>query len=159
METREMNASPLNRRQALGLFGSLGLAAFVHAEPRDRDEPHPERESKYAQQVLSLKPVGYWRLQEKSGKIAHDASPYRSHADYHGRPGFQKSGPVGRGFSVEFDGKRTYVEIPSHADFSIATHKHGMTVEAWMQPARLTFPGEPEKDYLHWLAKGGKDAE
>jgi hypothetical protein len=107
--------------------------------------------------VLSLKPVGYWRLQEKDGKVAHDSSPYKRHGVYYGHPTYHQSGPAAGEFAVGFDGKKTYVEIPCHADFSVPTHKQGMTVEAWMQPERLDFPGESKDPYVMWLGKGEKD--
>jgi hypothetical protein len=158
-EIRNMNNPNINRRELLAVFGSLSLTALVRSETQDSETPHPGKGTKYAERVLSLKPVGFWRLQEKSGTVAHDSSPHQRHGVYHGHPGFQPPGPMRTDRSVEFDGKRTYVEIPSHADFSVRTHKHGMTVEAWMQPDRLVFPGEPKKEYLHWLGKGEPERE
>ncbi len=151
--------TPMHRRELLALFGSLGLAAVSRAGAWERDRHNPNVKSKYARRVLSLKPVGYWRLQEEGGTVAHDSSPHQRHGVYHGHPGFRKSGPIHGEHAVEFDGKRTYVEIPSHADFSVRTHAKGMSVEAWMRPDRLVFPGEPKKEYLHWLGKGEKDHE
>jgi hypothetical protein len=147
----------MNRREMLAVLGSLSLTTLVGARPRDPEEPN--NESKYAKRVLSLKPVGYWRLQEKSGTVAHDSSPHKRHGTYHGHPAFRQGGPVKDEFAVGFDGKKTYVEIPSHADFSVATHREGMTVEAWMQPGRLDFPGESKDPYVMWLGKGEKDRQ
>jgi hypothetical protein len=152
-----MNATKMNRRALLAVLGSLSLAAFAPAGPQDPDPPL--NGSKYARRVLSLKPVGYWRLQEKSGTVAHDSSPHQRHGTYHGHPGFEKPGPMRGDHAVDFDGKKTYVEVPSHADFSVPTSKYGMTVEAWMQPDRLDFPGETDQHYVHWLGKGEKDRE
>lgn len=150
-----MGTPGMNRRDLLAILGSLSLAPFVPAGSRDLEEALTE--SKYACRVLSLKPVGYWRLQEKSGTVAHDSSPHKRHGVYHGHPAFYQAGPVKGEFAVGFDGKRTYVEIPSHADYSVATHEQGMTVEAWMQPERLDFPGETKDPYVMWLGKGEKD--
>ncbi len=148
----------LNRREMLAVLGSMSLTAFAPARPPDSD-PQPPPGSKYARRVLSLQPVGYWRLQEKKGTVAYDSSPHRRHGVYHGQPAFHVSGPVRGEFAVAFDGNGTFVEIPSHADLSVTTHKRGMTVESWMRPDRLTFPGEPGKQYLHWLGKGEKNRE
>lgn len=152
-----MNA--IHRRHLLCLLGAalglVGLTAVAQTKGKDPEKPPPA--SKYAERVLSLKPVGYWRLQEQEGTVARDSSPHKRHGEYHGHPDFQKAGPMSDDHAVDFDGKETYVEIPSHADFSVPTHRHGMTVEAWMEPDRLKFPGETKEPYVHWLGKGEKD--
>jgi hypothetical protein len=116
----------ISRREMLAVLGSASLAVLVRASPNGPEDAPGK--SKYAERVLSLKPVGYWRLQEKEGKVAHDSSPHKCHGAYHGHPAYHQPGPAAGEFAVGFDGKKTYVEIPSHADFSVPTHKHGMTV-------------------------------
>jgi hypothetical protein len=157
----------LTRRELLALAGSLSLTAWAAAAPRrspqdpprkPKPEPRPGG-SAYAERVLSLEPVGYWRLQEKGGKVAHDSSPHRRDGAYHGKPAHGEPGPVKGGLAVGFDGKETYVEVPSHADFSQPTHRHGLTVEVWMRPDALTFAGETDDPYVYWLGKGEKDHE
>jgi len=57
---------------------------------------------------------------------------------------------------LRFDGSRTYIEIPSSADFSIATTGE-LTVSAWIRPTALVFPrteGRNGSRYIHWLGKG-----
>ena len=60
--------------------------------------------------------------------------------------------------AVQFTGMN-YVEIPDSADFSQPTSSNGLTVEAWMRPDALSFPGESSSEstvnpYVHWLGKG-----
>jgi hypothetical protein len=152
-----MNPMKISRREMLAVLGSASLAAVVKASPNRPEDPPGK--SQYAERVLSRKPVGYWRLQEKEGKVAHDSSPHKRDGMYHGHPAYHQPGPATGQFAVGFDGKKTYVEIPSHADFSVPTHKQGMTVEAWMQPERLEFPGESKDPYVMWLGKGEKDRQ
>jgi hypothetical protein len=57
---------------------------------------------------------------------------------------------------LRFDGSRTYIEIPSSADFSIATTGE-LTVSAWIRPTALVFPrteGRNGSRYIHWFGKG-----
>ena len=59
--------------------------------------------------------------------------------------------------AVQFNGTN-YVEIPDSVDFSQPTSTYGLTVEAWMRPDALSFPGEASPDstqnpYVHWLGK------
>jgi hypothetical protein len=49
------------------------------------------------------------------------------------------------------------VEIPSAGQFSVPASGHGLTVEAWMRPDVLVFPGETRDPYVMWLGKGEKD--
>jgi hypothetical protein len=124
-------------------------------DPKQKPKPTPVG-SKYAERVLSLRPVGYWRLQETDGKVAHDSSPHKRDGTYHGKPTFGQPGPTKGGLAVGFDGKETYVEVPSAADFSQPTHPRGLTVEVWMRPDVLEFPGETADPYVYWLGKGEK---
>jgi hypothetical protein len=61
--------------------------------------------------------------------------------------------------AVGFNGLSSgdYVEIAEPADgsqaFSQPTSGTGLTVEAWIRPDLLTFPGETADKYIHWLGK------
>jgi hypothetical protein len=155
-----MQPNQLTRREMLAMTGSLSLAAWAARAAAAPPKPTPPPVgSKYAERVLSLKPVGYWRLQEKGGKVAHDSSPHKRDGAYHGKPAFGQLGPVKGGSAVGFDGKETYVEVPSAADFSQPTSRRGLTVEAWMRPDALEFPGETHDPYIYWLGKGEKGRE
>src|SRR5262249_55541082 len=75
---------------------------------------------------------------------------------YHGTPHLHQPGAL-RGdadASVGLDGKGSYVEIPSHLDFSQPTSGRGLTVEVWMRPGPLKFAGETADPYVYWLRKG-----
>jgi hypothetical protein len=53
-------------------------------------------------------------------------------------------------------GSGDFVEIPDQpgAPFSQPTSTAGLTVEVWMRPDLLVFPGETSDPYIHWLGKG-----
>jgi len=52
------------------------------------------------------------------------------------------------------DGKKSFIEIPSHPDFSQCTSRQGLTIEVCFRPDLLEFDGETHDPYIHWLAKG-----
>ncbi len=56
---------------------------------------------------------------------------------------------------LHFDGAHTYIEVPSSADFSVATHG-ALTVSAWIRPETLLFTATEGSGYVHWLGKGQK---
>ncbi len=43
---------------------------------------------------------------------------------------------------------------PDSAVFSQPTSGLGLTVEVWMRPDVLIFPGQTADPYIHWLGKG-----
>src|SRR5262245_16407743 len=153
-----MILSNITRREMLALGGSLGLAslAALALEPK-LTFPQPKL-SPYAARVLSLKPVGYWRLGEAKGPTASDWTGHKHNGTYHGDPLFHQPGAIrpDANHSIGLDGK-SYIEVENSPDFSLTSHKHGMTVEAWLRvPERLVFPGETRDPYVHWLGKGEK---
>ena len=55
---------------------------------------------------------------------------------------------------LEFNGRDSYVEIPSIADYSASTTGE-LTISAWIRPDTLNFPSvERNSAYIHWLGKG-----
>ena len=55
---------------------------------------------------------------------------------------------------LEFNGRDSYVEIPSIADYSASTTGE-LTIAAWIRPDTLNFPSvERNSAYIHWLGKG-----
>lgn len=52
-----------------------------------------------------------------------------------------------------FDGEDDYIEIPDHADFSVAT-TGALTASAWIRPDVLMFPVFQSTGYVHWMGKG-----
>jgi hypothetical protein len=114
-------------------------------------EPPPVL-SEYARRILSLRPAGYWRLGEKTGRVAADATGRHAGA-YHGGALLGQRGaiPNDPNTAVDFPGA-AYVEIPAGGSFDIGGG--GLTVEAWLRPDRLDFPGETSEPHVHWLGKG-----
>ena len=56
-------------------------------------------------------------------------------------------------YDLVFDGEDDYIEIPDHADFSVATTGQ-LCVSAWIRPDVLTFPVSQSTGYVHWMGKG-----
>jgi hypothetical protein len=140
------------RRRWLGT-GAAGLASFVTVAP-----VRAALGRSYAEKVLAKNPVAYWRLGEASGATAMDATKHGHDGAYHGTPILGQPGAIRseKDTAVQLDGKQSYVEIPDHPDFSQPTSSKGMTVEVWMRPDVLEFPGETEDPYVMWLGKGQK---
>jgi hypothetical protein len=115
----------------------------------------------YSSVVLAKGPVGYWRLGEAAGPAATDVSGGGYDGSYLGNPAFAQPGAIvgDPDTAVGFNGpnSRDYVEIPDPTDgsqvFSQKTSKMGLTVELWMRPDVLTFPGETSDVYIHFLGK------
>jgi hypothetical protein len=112
--------------------------------------------SGYAQTVLAKRPVAYWRLGERSGPAASDASANGHDGTYRGNPTFGEPGAIANDpdGAVRLDGRHDYVEIPDSVHFSQPASGRGLTVEAWMRPDVLVFPGQTAQRYVHWLGKG-----
>jgi hypothetical protein len=110
----------------------------------------------YEEVVLAKKPIAYWRLGEGSGESALDRSNNGHTGTYHGTPAYKEKGAIegDSDTSIRLDGKHSYIEIPSHQDFSQPTSGNGLSVEVWVRPDVLDFPGENDKTYIHWLGKG-----
>jgi Concanavalin A-like lectin/glucanases superfamily len=54
---------------------------------------------------------------------------------------------------LHFNGTQTYIEIPNHSDFSVATTGE-LTISAWIAAETLTFSNTEGTGYVHWLGKG-----
>jgi hypothetical protein len=106
--------------------------------------------------VLAKKPVGYWRLGEASSTKATDESGFNHHGVFRGAVMLHQAGALKHDddASIAVDGKGASVEIPDDPAFGVATSGKGMTVEAWMRPGALEFPGDTSDPYVHWLGKG-----
>jgi hypothetical protein len=105
--------------------------------------------------VLAKGPVGYWRLGEEAGPVAADETQNGYHGSYFGNPTFGVPGAIESDpdTAVQFQGT-DYVEIPDSEAFSQPTSGAGLTVEAWLRPDLLQFPGETNDPYIYWLGKG-----
>ena len=113
----------------------------------------------YPDVVLAKGPVGYWRLGEVAGPTAVDASGIGSDGVYFGNPTFGQPGAIANdpdtATGCNGPDSRDYVEIPDpdSAAFSQPTSGAGLTVEVWMRPDVLVFPGQTSDPYIHWLGK------
>ncbi len=113
----------------------------------------------YSSVVLAKGPVGYWRLGEASGPTAADAAGNGYDGTYLGNPTFGQSGAIvndpDTAIGLNGPDSRDYVEIPDPDSqaFSQPTSGVGLTVEVWMRPDVLTFPGQTSDIYIHWLGK------
>jgi len=112
--------------------------------------------SSYSETVLKKQPVGYWRLGEKHGPEAADASGEGHTGQYIGKPIFGEPGAIAGDpdTSIGIKPSGNYVEISSSPQFSVASSGKGLSVEVWMRPDVLTFPGETSDPYVLWLGKG-----
>jgi Concanavalin A-like lectin/glucanases superfamily len=140
------------RRELLVMAGAAGLAVSGAWRPSAGAAP-----SRYMKAVLASGPVGYWRLGEAEGPYALDVSGNGHRGVYQGSPAFREQGAIrdDADAAVKLDGKRSYVEIADHKDFSQPTSGKGLTVEAWVRPDMLDFAGETGDPYIYWLGKGG----
>jgi hypothetical protein len=141
----------LRKAAAAGLAGMIGGALTRTVIASDL----------YSQVVLAKGPVGYWRLGEAAGPDAADSSGYGNAGTYNGSPSFGQPGAIVNDpdTAVGFNGPDTadYVDVPDPADtevFSQPTSTQGLTVEVWMRPDTLDFPGQTADPYVHWLGKG-----
>jgi hypothetical protein len=148
--------STVTRRQVLKMMAAAGLAAAAGG----RLIRTAVASDTYSSVVLAKGPVGYWRLGEAAGPAAFDSSPNGYAGTYNGSPSFGQPGAIVGDLdtAVGFNGldSRDYVEIPDPAngDFSQPTSGLGLTVEVWMRPDALIFPGQTANPYVHWLGKG-----
>jgi len=127
-------------------LGLLGFAPRLSAAGSTR----------YRDRVLSKKPVGYWRLGEATGPTAKDESGFNRHGVFRGAPLLHQPGALKHDddAAITLDGQGSCVEIPDDPAFSVATSGKGMTVEVWMRPDALDFPGDSTEPFAHWLGKG-----
>lgn len=114
----------------------------------------------YSSVVLAKGPVGYWRLGEGAGPTASDFSGNGNDGTYSGNPNFGQPGAINNdpdtAVGLNGFGSGDFVEIgdPATQAFSQPTSQLGLTVEVWMRPDALVFPGETSQIYIHWLGKG-----
>jgi hypothetical protein len=113
----------------------------------------------YSETVLAKHPVAYWRLGERHGPEAADASGHDHHGTYHGKVLFAERGAIqgDPDTAIAVTPPGAYVEIANSSQFSQAASGKGLSVEVWMRPDVLTFPGETKDPYVMWLGKGESD--
>jgi len=148
-----MGSVKWTRREFLTAVAVAGLTA-----PGRAAASHITAPSNYYQQVLAKHPVAYWRLGEAKGPTALDATRHGHDGTYHGAPIFRETGAIRHDSdtAIKLDGHQSYVEIADSQHFSQPASGQGLTVEAWLRPDVLVFPGETNDPYIHWLGKGEK---
>jgi hypothetical protein len=114
--------------------------------------------SVYSERVLEKRPVAYWRLGERRGQTAIDASGNGHSGVYRGTPLLGEKGALkdDPDTAIRIAPPDSYVEIPSSSHFSQPSSGQGLTVEAWVRPDALVFSGETDDPYIYWLGKGDK---
>ncbi len=116
--------------------------------------------SHYRQKILAQHPVAYWRLGDRAGSAAIDATRNGHDGTFVGNPAHGEPGAIRHDpdRAIKLDGLRSYVEITDDAGFSQPASGQGLTVEVWMRPDVLVFAEHeaPEHRYVHWLGKGDK---
>jgi hypothetical protein len=96
-------------------------------------------------------------LGEAGGPTAFDETANAQHGSYIGNPTFGQQGAIRNDTNTAVGlGGGDYVEIPDSVAFSQPTSGFGLTVEVWMRPDLLAFPGESPDPYVHWLGKGSR---
>ena len=156
-EVADHHVSAMNRRELLKLAAGAGATGVFGR----RLFQTVEASNAYSGVVLAKGPAGYWRLGEPAGPAAADISGNGYDGAYIGSPTFGQLGAINgdQDTAVVFNGPGSmdYVEIPDPADashaFSQPTSGTGITVEAWMRPDVLTFPGQTSDIHIHWLGK------
>jgi hypothetical protein len=149
-----MNLETLSRRRLLAVAAASGIAGLAgrvaHGTP-----PEQRASDAFRPLILAAKPVGYWRLGERSGTVAADETRNRHNGWYMTKPKMGEPGAIvgDSNSSITLDGK-SYVEISDHPAFSQPTSGAGLTVEVWMRPDKLDFADAAPVKYLHWLGKG-----
>lgn len=111
----------------------------------------PGGASRYDSLILSRGPVGYWPL---APGVTSDASGHGLHGTFTGGPAGTTM-PDGSAAPV-FNGVDQYFTVQD-SDWLEITRTGVLTVEAWLRPDVLTFPGAQtsgDGPYVHWMGKG-----
>ena len=140
-----MEQKPWTRRELLGVTSMAGLAVLSVTTSLGAAAA-----SHYEKVVLAKQPVAYWRLGEAEGPDALDSTANGHRGTYHGTPAFHERGAIkgDANTAIKLDGKRSYIEIANHKDFSQPTSGKGLTIEVWVRPDVLAFEGETQGDRI-----------
>jgi hypothetical protein len=120
-------------------------------------EAHLDAGSVYASVVLADAPMAYWRLDEASGTVAHDASGNGNDAQYTGGVTLGSSGALigDTDTAAALDGAKGHLEVGNRFGFAGGAP---FTLEIWAQPRAITtsytrlfsreLPTSPREGYL-----------
>ena len=92
----------------------------------------------YANAVLSDGAIGYWRLNEASGRTARNWASAGRNGTYVGTRILNSRGVLDDAPAAALGGGRVYVSIPTHAPYRKLTR---WSVEAWVEPRSPTAKG------------------
>ncbi len=139
------------RREFLVATGAAGLGTLSFASTSGNTP-----RSNYHQSVLAKHPIAYWRLGERKGPTAFDATRNRHNGTFHGTPTYHQAGAIKHDpdTAIKLGGRRSYIEVPDSKDFSQPASGQGLTAEAWFRPDVLVFEGETRDPHIHWMGKG-----
>ena len=134
-------------RVRLGVLGLVGRRLqrhrHVHRCAQREARPSPQRStqppSAYFQAVKADDPVGYWRLDERSGTTAADSARTNT-GTYQGAVTHWVAGllPADVDRATAFSGSNQFVRIPSTTALSRSTT---VSVEAWIKPVSIPAVG------------------
>src|SRR5262245_11909106 len=84
--------------------------------------------SLYEKAVLEKNPIAYWRLGEANGPEVSDRTGNGHKGICRGAVGFQETGAIqgDKDTAVKLDGKKSFIEIDNHKDFSVPTSGKGL---------------------------------
>lgn len=113
-------------------------------------ESGPLTYASYAQRVLELNPVAYWRLGETSGDHAFDETDAHN-GQYLGNATLGRAGAIFRdaNTAVLLDGSDGCVMVPHHSNLELA----GATPATWLMWMKKS---DPSNDDARWLMGKGK---
>jgi hypothetical protein len=112
-----------------GPGGGPGDAAGEHAPGGDAEAG----QSAYATAVLADAPLAYWRLDETSGVVCHDATGHGNNATYLGNVSLGVTGALASDpdTAAQFDGTSAQIDVGDKFDFAGSVP---MSVELWARP-------------------------
>jgi hypothetical protein len=140
---------PCARRTVVRNIALAGLAALTRVAGAASSQPYRAR-------VLAKHPVAYWPLDEAAGPDAQDLMGDTHAGIYRGGVAFRQNGPLrdSADAAVGLNGMDAFVEVADSGAFSQPASGKGLSVEAWLRPDLLVFPGQTKEPYVHWLGKG-----
>ena len=120
---------------------TVGATAVVYgvtvSDWRHTDTCKPPDDA-YARMILSDGAIGYWRLNETTGRTAQNAAPLGEAGKYVGRHMLNEPGVFPDDTAIELHGTGQYVAIPTYTPYQNLSN---WSVEAWVNPAAPTSKG------------------
>lgn len=140
---------PAGVRKATTSRPSSLLAAIAVALAAAAWSPSAEARASYRSEVMADRPLAYYRLDERSGSIAHDSSGHGFHGTIgshvgKGKPGLIPDAPT----SMEFYGadKSTATEDIRIKGNVLFERTKSLTIEAWVYPYDVGIYGRNSGD-------------